>query len=159
MHYLQEGCIHVIFLRYICNMVADIDDIPGLLRTFGLSATNIRCQVVDLLWGDGVALTQRELEGKLPGNTDRVTVYRTLKLFIKEGIIHKIVLDGKTQKYKLAGRFRKSDHAHFYCIHCHKLLCMPQLNVDAGALPVGFEFYSARLVVEGICDYCSSSKK
>ncbi len=129
-----------------------------MLHAYGLSGTAIRKQVIDLLWGDGLAMTQKELEVKLPLNTDRVTLYRTLKLFVEKGVVHKIVLDGDTQKYKLAGDFRKSDHAHFYCICCGKLLCMPQLNVDTTRLPPGFEFYSARLVVEGICDYCSKNK-
>lgn len=136
-------------------MVASNDRIPQLLRTFGLSGTMIRRQVIGLLWGDGVALTQKEIEEQLPQETDRVTLYRTLKLFTEKGIVHKIVLNEETQKYKLAGHFKKSDHPHFYCINCHKLLCMPQINVDTSHLPPGFECRSSRVVVEGICDQCS----
>lgn len=137
-------------------MVANKEVVVSFLKTHGLTGTTIRKQVLSHLWGDGVALTQKEIEEKLPPETDRVTLYRTLKLFTEKGIAHKIVLDGETQKYKIAGRFRKSDHAHFYCTQCHKLLCMPQLNVDLSDLPSGFQFSSARLVVEGICDNCSS---
>jgi Fur family ferric uptake transcriptional regulator len=136
-------------------MVADAEKVLDFLRSHGLAGTTIRKQVITHLWGDGVALTQKEIEERLPTATDRVTLYRTLKLFTEKGIAHKILLNGETQKYKLAGRFRKSDHAHFYCTKCHKLLCMPQLEVDLSDLPSGFSFSSARLVVEGICDHCS----
>jgi Fur family ferric uptake transcriptional regulator len=136
-------------------MVAFKGNISEFLRTYGLSGTSIRRQIISHLDGEGVALTQKEIEEKLPEETDRVTLYRTLRLFTEKGIIHKIVIDGETQKYKLAGRFRKSDHAHFYCTRCKKLICMPQLNVDLSGLPEGFHFECARLIVEGICDHCS----
>lgn len=139
-------------------MVAVEMDIQKLLHAHELPETAIRKQVIRCLWGGGVALTQKELEERLPDNTDRVTLYRTLKLFLKKGIVHKIVVDDQTRKYKLAGRFRKSDHAHFYCIHCNTLLCMPHLDVDMSLLPPGFQFQSARLVVEGICDHCTSKR-
>jgi Fur family ferric uptake transcriptional regulator len=34
---------------------------------------------------------------------------------------------------------------------------MPQLDIDRDQLPKGFVFYSARLVVEGICDRCKKN--
>jgi Fur family ferric uptake transcriptional regulator len=136
-------------------MVAEIRSISKLLHDYGLSETSIRREVLNLLWGDGVAYTQKELEEQLPGNPDRVTLYRTLKLFSEKKIVHKIVIDGEISKYKLARHFLSSDHAHFYCIRCRKLLCMPQLDVNCEKLPAGFSFQSVRLVVEGICDQCS----
>ncbi len=138
-------------------MVADMEIIGGFLKSHGLTGTVIRKHVLHHLWEEDIALTQKEIEERLPSDTDRVTLYRTLKLFTEKGILHKIVLDGDTQKYKMAGRFRKSDHAHFYCTRCHKLLCMPQLDVDLSELPSGFRFSSARLIVEGICDHCSNN--
>jgi Fur family ferric uptake transcriptional regulator len=138
-------------------MVADMEKIADFLKSYGLAGTVIRKLVLNQLWEDETALTQKEIEERLPTETDRVTLYRTLKLFTEKGILHKIVLNGDTQKYKMAGRFRKSDHAHFYCTKCHKLLCMPQLDVDLSDLPSGFRFSSARLIVEGICDHCSNT--
>jgi Fur family ferric uptake transcriptional regulator len=140
-------------------MVADMEIIADFLKSHGLAGTVIRKQVLNQLWEDETALTQKEIEERLPTETDRVTLYRTLKLFTEKGILHKIVLNGDTQKYKRAGHFRKSDHAHFYCSQCHKLLCMPQLDVDLSDLPPGFHFSSASLVVEGICDHCSNVAK
>lgn len=133
-----------------------MEDVAEYIKSFGLSGTAIRKQIVSCLWGDGVALTQKEIEERLPGDPDRVTLYRTLRLFTERGIVHKIVIDEDTRKYKLAGRFRKSDHAHFYCTKCKKLLCMPQLHLDLQGLPSGFRFQSARVVIEGICDCCGS---
>lgn len=137
-------------------MVADMEIITDFLKSHSLAGTAIRRQVLNQLWDDETALTQKEIEERLPPETDRVTLYRTLKLFTEKGILHKIVLNGDIQKFKKAGRFRKSDHAHFYCTNCHKLLCMPLLDVDLSNLPQGFRFSSARIIVEGICDHCSN---
>ena len=136
-----------------------MENITEYIKSFGLSGTVIRKQIVSCLWGDGVALTQKEIEERIPVMPDRVTLYRTLKLFVLKGIVHKIVIDETTQKYKLAGRFRKKDHAHFYCTKCHRVHCMPQLKIDFQGLPSGFRIQSARLVVEGICDYCSGKRR
>ncbi|MGQ1890178.1 Fur family transcriptional regulator [Thermophagus sp. OGC60D27] len=135
-------------------MVSKSKNIPSFLKAYGLSGTTFRKQVIELFNGEGTALTQKELEDKLPDETDRVTLYRTLKLFTEKGILHKIVIDDNIQKYKLAGSFKRKDHAHFYCLNCHKLFCMPQLEIDPTQLPPGFEYYSARLVVEGVCNKC-----
>jgi Fur family ferric uptake transcriptional regulator len=139
-------------------MVARKDKVSHLLSDFGLSETIIRREVLSLLWGEGVALTQKEIEAGLSVSTDRVTLYRNLKLFTEKGVLHKIVLDEETHKYKLAGEFRRSDHAHFYCKHCRKLLCMPGVDVDTSRLPSDFQVYSTRLVIEGICDHCAKAQ-
>lgn len=137
-------------------MVARGDNISRLFRNYGLSETAIRREVLHLLWGDGVALTQKEIEAGLSSSLDRVTLYRNLKLFTEKGLLHKIVINEATHKYKLAGNFRRSDHAHFYCTRCQKLLCMPGVDVDTGRLPSGFQVYSTRLVIEGVCDHCAA---
>ena len=134
------------------------DNISRLLRTYGLSETAIRRGVLSLFWGDGVALTQKEIEAGLSSSLDRVTLYRNLKLFTEKGLLHKIVINEYTHKYKLAGScFRSSDHAHFYCTRCRRLLCMPGVNVDTGRLPSGFQVYSTRLVIEGVCSHCAAN--
>lgn len=139
-------------------MVASRDHISRLLRTYGVSETAIRKEVLYLLWGDGVALTQKEIEAGLSSSLDRVTLYRNLKLFTEKGLLHKIVINEDTHKYKLAGSFRRSDHAHFYCTRCRKLLCMPDVDVDAGGLPPGFQVFSTRLVIEGVCSNCAADE-
>ena len=139
-------------------MVARKDKVSHLLSDFGLSETIIRREVLSLLWGEGVALSQKEIEAGLSVSTDRVTLYRNLKLFTEKGVLHKIVLDEETHKYKLAGEFRRSDHAHFYCKRCRKLLCMPGVDVDTSRLPSDFQVYSTRLVIEGICDHCAKTQ-
>ncbi len=137
-------------------MIAKNKEIADFLKSKALTGTRIRKQVLALLWGNDVAMTQKELEKQLPQHTDRVTLYRTLKMFTEKAILHKIILDGETQKYKIAGQFRKNDHPHFYCSKCKKIICMPQLDVDFSALPDGFRFSSARVVVEGICNHCNA---
>ncbi|MFW5753585.1 MAG: transcriptional repressor, partial [Marinilabiliaceae bacterium] len=68
-------------------MVARAEDIKRLLRAYGLSETAIRREVLALLWGDGVALTQKEIEARLSSSLDRVTLYRNLKLFTGKGLL------------------------------------------------------------------------
>ncbi|MFW5754761.1 MAG: hypothetical protein ACOCV9_08150, partial [Marinilabiliaceae bacterium] len=70
-----------------------------------------------------------------------------------------LFLPSSPSPYKLAGNFRRSDHAHFYCSRCHKLLCMPGVDVDTRGLPSGFQVFSTRLVIEGVCNNCASVRE
>lgn len=143
-------------------MVAKINKITSLIKDKGLNVTEIRRQLVALLWTPGSALTQKEIEEALEqelGSVDRVTLYRNLRLLMEKQVIHQIPMDAQTVKYKLAGAHKKVDHPHFHCSHCDKLLCMPQVKIEENMLPGGFVIQSSHLIIEGVCDLCNIPQK
>ncbi len=140
-------------------MVAKATLIYELLKSKSLNVTDIRRRVMMVLMQPGRALTQKELEEELEkqlGQVDRVTLYRTIRVLLGKGIIHQIPIDAQLVKYKLAGDHKKSDHPHFHCSCCNRLVCMPQLNIQQDMLPGGFTLQSVSLVIEGMCPQCNN---
>jgi Fur family ferric uptake transcriptional regulator len=138
-------------------MVAKITEVDKLLRSKRLNVTEIRRQVLLLLNEPGKALTHKELEESLEqemGSIDRVTLYRTIKVLLGKQVIHQITVDAQVVKYKLAGEHKKSNHPHFHCSRCNRLVCMPQVSIDPELLPDGFIIVSSSLIIEGICPQC-----
>ena len=143
-------------------MVASIGHITEILKRNNVTVTEIRRQVIALLLEPGMALTQKEIEialEEMSGSVDRVTLYRTIKVLLKHQVIHKITIDEQTIKYKLAEVHKKSDHPHFHCASCDKLVCMPQIQIEQNILPDGYLMQSSNLVIEGVCAICNTKSK
>lgn len=141
-------------------MVAKMSLVNDILKSKSLNVTQIRRQVLTLLINPGSALTQKELEEALEmqlGQIDRVTLYRTIKVLLAKKVIHQITIGAQTVKYKLAGEHKRSNHPHFHCCKCNRLVCMPQLKIELETLPVGFIMQSSNLVIEGVCPACNFS--
>ena len=139
-------------------MVAIVDPVNDILKSKNLNVTEIRRQVLMLLLEPGKALTQKEFEESLElplGQVDRVTLYRTIKILLDKRVIHQITIDAQTVKYKLAGAHKQSNHPHFHCSHCDRLMCMPQLKIEQNMLPDGFVMESSNLLIDGVCKECN----
>ncbi len=140
-------------------MVAKMNIVHELLKSKNLNVTEIRRRVIVSLLQPGKALTHKEIEESLErdlGPVDRVTLYRTIRVLLEKGIIHQIPIDAQQVKYKLADGQKKSDHPHFLCSSCDRLVCMPQLNIKQEMLPFGFTIQSVSLVIEGVCPNCTT---
>ena len=125
------------------------------LKRFGLSKTAIREEVLSLLFKSEAALSPKELEDKLEGPIDRVTLYRTLKLFDEKKMIHKVILEDQTTKYVLVNPEKGTQHPHFHCIICDKVVCLHNSPLPCCQLPDGFSAQSQSTIVEGICQDCN----
>lgn len=131
-----------------------------LLRQYGLRSTDIRQAVLGLFVESGQALSQQDLDEKLPDN-DRVTLYRTLRTFEEKGLIHRAVDGTTTSKYALCQdecteHHHVDEHAHFHCSDCGVTYC-----VDGVSMPrppenlQGFRIDQVYLVLEGQCGACA----
>ncbi len=127
-----------------------------ILSQFGLSRTSIRTKLVTLLLEESEALTSKEIEQKLDEEIDRVTLYRTIKLFEEKNLIHKIVIDDHTAKYRLVNSEKSIDHPHFHCTECDKVVCLPEMPLPDCGLPEGFSAKTQNTIVEGKCPKCNN---
>ena len=132
-----------------------------LLRNHNLRVTNCRKDILSLFLNNQFALCQSFLEDKLPDHYNRVTIYRNLHAFEKNGLIHKVLDDLGTLRYALCGSMCKEvhnhDHVHFKCRICGKTQCIESVNIPFLKLPKGFIAEEYGLLVTGICKNCSSS--
>ncbi|MFT3740898.1 MAG: transcriptional repressor [Breznakibacter sp.] len=129
-----------------------------LFRKLGIQSTVVRQQMLHIMENAQKPLSSKEIEEKMGAGTDRVTVYRTLKMFVDKGLLHRIDISDSLTAYRLASDGENPEHVHFHCTECHQVYCMPQLPVAQPNLPEGFAPLRNRLVVDGKCNRCNTPK-
>ena len=134
--------------------------IERLLKDHNLRKTNIRMRVLELFLGEERALSQNDIEVKLE-EADRITLYRTLKSFEKNGLIHKAIDGSEKMKFALCShdcnveKGHNDKHAHFHCKDCGQTFCLENVSTPNVEVPKGYRVESSHLVLNGRCEKCS----
>jgi Fur family ferric uptake transcriptional regulator len=110
---------------------------------------------------DAATLLQRARERD--PNIDRATVYRTLELLKRMGLIDELDLmhlNGEKHYYEVK---TQKDHLHLACFHCGQIeeLDSPtfqRLKREIAAQK-DFEIHVLRLEVGGLCQQCAAQQK
>lgn len=134
-------------------------DIEQRLQKKGVKPTAMRILVLDHLIGRQSAQSLTELEKAL-APVDRVTVYRTLKTFEDNHLVHAIDDGTGAPKYALcedsSDDLHHHDlHVHFNCGRCQETFCLPKTLIPSVSLPEGFVMGEMSLLVKGLCYKCS----
>jgi Fur family transcriptional regulator, ferric uptake regulator len=128
-----------------------------LLHSHNLRNTGCRQGILDILRNAEEALTENEIKAMLESNHDRTTFYRSLKTLLENNIIHKIVVDNQLVKYALNPQSEiHTEHVHFYCKECEKLVCIEDSSMSAVLLPAGFKAAETEIIVKGTCKNCGN---
>ena len=135
----------------------------NLFKEKGIRKTVFRQQVLDVFLANPNAITVSQIEDSL-GEHDRITLYRTIKTFVDNGLIHEIVMPGDIKKLALCQdcdhshshdhhHAHQHNHIHFHCEKCDEVICvdanMPDLNL------AGFTVESIEIQAHGVCPSCS----
>jgi Fur family ferric uptake transcriptional regulator len=136
-----------------------MDQLLTIFKKNRLSVTDGRKKILELFLNSPEALTHADIEKKTGENFDRVTVYRTLQVFVDKGIIHHIPTTDNSILYALCKDdceegHHHDNHVHFVCAACNKTICLEDVMVPEVKLPKGFKPNHAEMVVNGICDDC-----
>ncbi|MFC5284739.1 Fur family transcriptional regulator [Pedobacter alpinus] len=130
-----------------------------LLDNKQLKKTIPRLKVLETLSSTEFASSQPFLEKTLGKTVDRVTLYRVLKSFENNGIIHKIIDDNGTANYAIC----KSDcnsvkhnhnHVHFICAICNKIYCLSNAPLIEYDFSDEFEIETIEVITRGKCKNC-----
>ncbi len=137
-----------------------MDEVSTLLKKNQLSLTESRKSILKLFIKRKGALAHADIEGATSGAFDRVTVYRTLQIFVEKGIIHTIPTTDNNVLYALCkddcGEGHHHDnHVHFVCDKCQNTTCLDHVHVPNVKLPAGFVPSIANMVVHGRCGHCA----
>jgi len=132
------------------------DDLASLLKQHGASLTKPRKVVFAALF-EQEPLTIGQLISRVGCKVDRATIYRTVELFEKLGIVHRLNI-GFKYKLELSDIFR-GHHHHFYCTKCgttFELANNPMLEtmIDSTLAKDGFSPRGHQLEVYGLCKEC-----
>ena len=120
--------------------------------------TQAKTEVVNLISESQHALSHTEIQQKLNGLCDRVTIYRILERLLSEGFVHKIVgLDGVFRYAKCQSscqnKAHQHDHLHFSCEACKQVICLEDVKLSY-QLPEGYLVKESSFNVLGICSKC-----
>lgn len=135
-------------------------DSETLLKSKKLRKTALRLRVLDLFLGmPHSAVQTSRLEEEL-GEVDRITLYRTLKTFEKEAIIHRVMDGTQLTKYALCHdtcttHNVEEDHAHFLCESCSETFCVGSFDMKSITLPATYKVTKVQLALSGICPNCN----
>lgn len=132
------------------------DNLRALLKKNGASLTKPRRVVFDLLLNQEPQSMQ-VLVGRAEGRLDRATVYRTIELFERLGIVHRLNIGWK-YKIELSDIFQ-THHHHFYCTNCGNSYDLPsntmlETMIDSVVSKEGFAPRGHQLEVYGLCPNC-----
>lgn len=134
------------------------------LLTRGLRKTQQRTFLVEQVFLRHEHFDADQLIDQLPRKGEenyvsRPTVYRTLKDLVDAGLLRSFELNGRSVYEHDYGY---PEHDHFYCTKCHELFEFQSAELaqirDTIAREHRFRVRSHRLVINGVCEKCSSRR-
>lgn len=129
------------------------------LKKRGYSLTKNRQTIFKALSDSKQPLSISEIKNKLPG-LDKVTIYRTIDLFIRVGFVKRI-WQGLKSKYELADVFLPHHH-HIVCLNCQKIesFSSPDLeeSLKQHCRAKGFKLIDHDLELSGYCQDCKKEE-
>jgi len=133
--------------------------LENILENNNVKPTAMRMLVLQFLLNKNVAVSLSNIENYFD-NSDRTTLYRTLKTFVDNGIAHQIDDGTGTTKYALCEENCNCDigadlHLHFHCTKCKETVCLTEQKIPQINLPESYTAENMNLVVRGICEKCS----
>ncbi len=104
------------------------------------------------------AVSLKDLEEALY-HADKSTLFRTLKTFEENKILHSIEDGTGVTKYALCMESCNCEvqdlHYHFHCNQCANTFCLTALSIPTIDLPTNFKMEQANMVIKGVCANCN----
>lgn len=131
------------------------------LQVHGYRLTSNREVIFNAIYKHQEALSLQDLELLLEP-LDKSTISRTLNIFLRCGVIHKIDDGSGIHKYAISEKEHQSGnshalHAHFFCEKCQRTYCIDELVLPLSiTLPHGYSYNSLSLVLKGTCPQCNT---
>ena len=135
------------------------DNVENRLNQRHIKPTAMRILVLQYLMEQDRAVSLQNIENAFMV-ADKSTLYRTLKTFEKNKLVHTIDDGTKQLKYALcleSCQCQTDDlHYHFHCTKCQNTFCLTNQNIPSIELPKNFKMQQANLVIKGLCERCNS---
>ena len=130
----------------------------NLLEQRSIQPTSIRILVLRYLLENDKAVSLKSLESHF-AYSDRSSLFRTLKTFEAQKLVHTIDDGSGTTKYALCLEScqcePKDQHFHFHCVQCKETFCLTKQHIPSIQLPTNFTLQQANLVLKGVCANCN----
>jgi len=137
-----------------------MQDPATILRSIGSKVTPARVHILEVLASESKPLTASELQVKLDGDVDPVTLYRNLDLLTEAGIIERTHTHEGTAHYEFMAD--RPHHHHLICTNCGQVEDVEECHTadkEQVVLKLSKKFNSIRthkLEFLGTCNDCIS---
>ncbi|QQX78070.1 MULTISPECIES: Fur family transcriptional regulator [Aequorivita] len=136
-----------------------MNEVEKFLEGKKVRPTSMRILIYKYMAQKEIAVALTDIENAFT-KSDRTTLYRTLKTFEENGIVHQIDDGTGISKYALCQNgcnceIEQDLHLHFHCSNCNKTVCLTEHKIPHINLPEGYLAEDVNLVVKGICEKCS----
>lgn len=141
------------------NSTEPRSDLASHLRLNARKLTAPRRAILDLLRAQAHPVTIRELEEKMPkGSCDLTTIYRSMHLLEKMGLVQRFDFGDGTARFELISEGCDDHHHHLICTGCSKVVeiedCFPADLEQRIASGNGFKAVTHKLEFFGVCPTC-----
>jgi Fur family ferric uptake transcriptional regulator len=138
----------------------NMEYVNKILEQKAVRITAMRQLLLEFFVEENKAFGLGELEKAFP-KSDRITMYRTLKTFEENGILHSIKGEGDEAKYALCNEHCSpvhhiDQHPHFQCQKCKQVTCIDSLLIPAMELPNEYIQEEVSMMIKGICPDCQT---
>ena len=138
-----------------------MDNIDLILYNHGLRKTIFRKELLNLFYNTKSSLTHEEIKNKIGNKGNKVTIYRALEAFERNGLIHRVPDKNNLSRYAICNKNCDSNsnehiqnHAHFICNDCHQTFCIDEIEVPSFKNLSGFNIQKSNITLEGKCPSC-----
>jgi len=128
------------------------------LKSKRISETPFRKEVLAIFrkYNNAIPLSIIEKELK---EYNRITLYRTIKIFLEKSIIHEIALSGEESSYAICKEecdtvSHQHQHVHFKCNSCNIIFCVELEKFPTIILPK-YKVKQIEIQANGLCENCN----
>jgi len=144
------------FVLYLQNMNQPPEQLKNTLKQHGQSLTQAR-RIIFAALENKEPQTMREVVAACRGRVDRASVYRTIALFERLGIVQRLQIGWK-YKLELGDAFHRHHH-HLTCSRCGRTFALPEdqqleKRLKTLAAAQDFAMQGHQLEIQGLCKNC-----
>lgn len=139
-------------------------NIIKILEANVVKPTPMRMLVLEQMLKQTASLSLSELEHLLYP-ADRITIYRTLQTFVKNGIAHAIDTANNGSVYALCAdgcnhQAHADQHPHFICENCKKISCCTDFIFTLQQKPNTpvYVINKVEMTLKGLCSDCTKKQ-
>ena len=137
----------------------DLPELTDRLRRKSRKVTIPRQAILRILRAERRPLTIKEIHQNLsPGDCDLVTVYRSVNLLERMGMVKRFDLGDGAARFELLGEGDDGHHHHLVCTRCSDIVeieeCFPEELEAKIAAANGYARVTHRLEFFGLCPRC-----
>ncbi|HSU27436.1 MAG TPA: transcriptional repressor [Chitinophagaceae bacterium] len=132
------------------------ESLLSILKRYRINITRARLDILEIFIQSKEGLSHNYFVKESGRNLDRVTVFRTLKLFVAKKIVYMVPAPDRVNRY-IFNPERTGIRLNFICGVCKKVFPLESNIHPEIRLPDGFRKQNMEITINGICVNCKAT--